>query len=74
MVFIVAQLNAFFTSADYLDLSARTVAAFAAEGIVTPEDLEEFNRDGLDAIFCNLRILVLSKVVLDKVVGAVLEV
>ena len=55
MVFNAAQLDAFFTSANYLGLSARTAGAFAAEGIVTPEDLGEFDKDGLDAIFRNLR-------------------
>ncbi len=55
MVFNATQLDAFFTSANYLGLSARTAGAFAAKGIVTPEDLGEFDKDGLDAIFRNLR-------------------
>ena len=55
MVFTAAQLTAFFTAADYLGLSARTATAFAAEGIATPADLAEFNKEGLDAIFRNLR-------------------
>ena len=55
MVFTAAQLTAFFTTADYLRLSARTAAAIAAEGITEPADLAEFDKEGLDAIFRNLR-------------------
>ena len=55
MVFTAAQLTAFFTTADYLGLSARTAAALAAEGITDPADLAEFDKEGLDAIFRNLR-------------------
>jgi hypothetical protein len=54
MVFTAAQLIAFFTTADYLGLSARTAAAIAAEGITEPADLAEFDKEGLDAIFRNL--------------------
>ena len=54
MVFTAAQLTDFFQGAGYLGLSARTATALAAEGIVTPADLTEFDKDGLDAIFCNL--------------------
>jgi len=55
MVFTAAQLTAFFMTADYLGLSARTAAALAAEGITDPADLAEFDKEGLDAIFRNLR-------------------
>ncbi len=54
MVFNAAQFDAFFTSANYLSLSAWTAGAFAVEGIVKPEDLGKFDKDGLDVIFCNL--------------------
>ena len=54
MVFIMAQLNAFFTTGVYLSLSARTAAAFAAKGNATPADLAEFDKEGLDVIFRNL--------------------
>ena len=67
MVFTAAQLTAFFTTADYLGLSARTAAALAAEGITEPADLAEFDKEGLDAIFCNLR----NPPVLSKVVQGV---
>jgi hypothetical protein len=55
MVFTAAQLTAFFTMANYLGLSARTAAAIAAKGRTEPADLAEFDKEGLDAIFCNLR-------------------
>ncbi len=41
--------------ANYLGLSARTAAAIAAKGIAEPADLAEFDKEGLDAIFRNLR-------------------
>jgi hypothetical protein len=38
-----------------MGLTARWARAFAAEGIATPADLAEFNRNGMESIFCNLR-------------------
>jgi hypothetical protein len=74
MVFTAAQLTAFFTTVDYLGLSARTAAAIAAEGITEPSDLAEFNKEGLDAIFRNLHNPpMLSKVVQGVVLVAVVD-
>lgn len=55
MVFTAIQIRAFFEDADYLGLSARTAQAMAAEGIATPADLAEFDKDGFEAIYRNLR-------------------
>ena len=55
MPFTAAALTLFFTDADYLNLSGRTRQAMSAEGIVRPDDLAEFDKDGLEAIFRNLR-------------------
>ena len=55
MAFTALQLRAFFENADYLGLSARTAQAMAAEGIATPADLAEFDKDGFEAIYRNLR-------------------
>jgi hypothetical protein len=75
MVFTAAQLTAFFMTADYLGLSAQTAAAIAAEGITEPADLAEFDKEGLDAIFCNLhKPPMLSKVVQGVVLLVVLAV
>ena len=67
MVFTAAQLTAFFMTTDYLGLSVWTAAAIAAKGITEPADLAEFDKEGLDAIFCNLR----NPPVLSKVVQGV---
>jgi hypothetical protein len=75
MVFTAAQLTAFFTTANYLGLSAWTVAAIAVKGITETADLAEFDKEGLDAIFCNLhKPPVLSKVVQGMVLVAVVDV
>jgi hypothetical protein len=55
MAFIAAEIRSFFEDADYLGLSARTAQAFAMEGVVTPEDLADFNKDGFEQIYRNLR-------------------
>jgi hypothetical protein len=53
MVFTADQLTEFFQNAGYLGLSAQTAMALGAEGIETPANLAEFDKDGLDAIFHN---------------------
>ena len=55
MAFTAAEIRSFFEDADYLGLSARTAQAFAMEGVVTPEDLADFDKDGFEQIYRNLR-------------------
>ena len=38
-----------------MGLTLCTTGAFAAEGIATPADLAEFNKEGMESIFCNPR-------------------
>ena len=54
MAFTALQIRAFVKDADYLGLSAHTAQAMAAEGIATPADLAEFDKDGFEAIYRNL--------------------
>ena len=65
MAFTAAEIHSFFEDADYLGLSARTAQAFAMEGVVTPEDLADFDKDGFEQIYRNLR-----KGLSDRVVRA----
>ena len=54
-VFEPANITAFFEVTGQMGLSNRTCLAIAAEGIVTPDNLAEFTKDGLDSVFHNLR-------------------
>jgi hypothetical protein len=55
MPFTAAEIVTFFTDAANMGLTPRTATAFAAEGIATPADLAEFDKNGMESIFCNLR-------------------
>ena len=50
-----AQINAFFTGADQMGLVARTVNQLAQEGIQSPGDLIDFDKDTIGMIADNLR-------------------
>ena len=53
-LFDAAALDIFFEDAGSMGLSNRTRLQLAHEGIADPEDLKEFDEDGLSAIFSNL--------------------
>ena len=55
MPFTAAKIVTFFTDAANMGLTPRTATAFAAEGIATPADLAEFDKNGRESIFRNLR-------------------
>lgn len=55
MPFTAAEIVTFFTDAANMGLTPRTAKAFAAEGIATPADLAEFDKNGMESIFRNLR-------------------
>jgi hypothetical protein len=55
MVFTNVEALEFFTGADYLGLLHRTVLALTIEGINGPGDLADFDKDGLEQIYRNLR-------------------
>jgi hypothetical protein len=54
MPLTATKIATFFTDAANMGLTLRTTGAFAAEGIATPADLAEFNKEGMASIFCNL--------------------
>ena len=55
MVFDAVSITAFFKEPGQMGLSAHTRLAVAAKGIVAPDDLSEFTKDGLKTVFQNLR-------------------
>jgi hypothetical protein len=55
MPFTAAVFVTFFTDAANMGLTPCSATAFAAKGIATPADLAEFDRNGMESIFCNLR-------------------
>ena len=55
MVFDTGSITAFFKERGQIGLSACTCIAVADEGIVAPDDLSEFTKDGLETVFQNLR-------------------
>ncbi len=55
MPFTAAEIVTFFTDAANMGLTPCSATAFAAEGIATPADLAEFDRNEKELIFCNLR-------------------
>lgn len=55
MAFTALEIHAFFEDADYLGLSHRTAQASALEGITTPANLADFDKDGSEQIYRNLR-------------------
>ena len=54
MPFTAAKIAIFFTDVQNMGLTLRTTGAFAAEGIATPADLAEFDKEGMESIFRNL--------------------
>jgi hypothetical protein len=54
VLFNPANLTLFFESADAMALSNCTRLQLAIEGILVPNNLNDFDNDGLDAIFTNL--------------------
>ena len=52
--FDVAALTIFWEDASAMSLSARTRTQLVVEGIELPEDLEEYDDEGLEKIFSNL--------------------
>jgi hypothetical protein len=55
MPFTATKIVTFFTDAANMGLMPRSATAFAANGIATPVDLAEFDRNGMELIFRNLR-------------------
>ena len=55
MPFTAAKNATFFTDAANMGLMLCTTVAFAAEGIANPADLAEFDKEGMELIFRNLR-------------------
>ena len=55
MVLTVAQTTAFFEAADQMGIPHETRVQMEEEGIVTVEDLAEFDKDGLQRVADNLR-------------------
>lgn len=55
MVLTAAQVQAFFTDADQMGIPARMVAQLIHEGITTPEDLIDFDKDTIAQVAENLR-------------------
>jgi hypothetical protein len=55
MPFTAAKIVTFFTDTANMGLTPCSARAVAAEGIATPADLAEFDRNGMELIFCNLR-------------------
>jgi hypothetical protein len=53
-LFNAAALTAFFENANAMSLSNRTCLQLASEGILTPDNVKDFDDDGLEAIFLNL--------------------
>jgi hypothetical protein len=49
-----AALTLFFEDANSMGLSNRTCLQLAHKGIAVPDDFEEFDKEGLSAIFSNL--------------------
>ncbi len=54
MPFTAAEIAIFFTDVQNMGLTLCTTGAFAAEGIATPADLAEFDKEGMELIFRNL--------------------
>jgi len=55
MVFTDDEIVTFFTGVGYIGLVNHTVLALSLEGIINPADLAEFDKDGLEQIYRNLR-------------------
>ena len=55
MPFTPAEIVLFFEDQAYMALTNRTTTALAAEGIVVPDDLSEYDKEGMGNIYRNLR-------------------
>jgi hypothetical protein len=55
MPFTAAKIVLFFEDQAYMALTCHTATALAAEGIAIPDDLSEFDKEGMDSIYGNLR-------------------
>ncbi len=55
MPFTATKTVLFFKDQAYMALMRRTATALAAEGIAIPNNLSEFDKVGMDSIYCNLR-------------------
>ena len=55
MPFTDLEIVTFFTDAANMGLTPRTATALTAEGIASPADLAEFDKNGMESIFRNLR-------------------
>ena len=55
MVLTAAQITQFFTANDNMAIPAATVAQLANEGIQTPSDLSDFDKDSMKQVADNLR-------------------
>ena len=55
MPFTPAEIVLFFEDQAYMALSNRTTTALAAEGIAVPDDLSEYDKEGMGNIYRNLR-------------------
>ncbi len=58
MPFTTTQITLFFQDQAYMSLTAHTTDALAAKGITIPDDFFEFDKEGMESIFQNLRKLV----------------
>ena len=55
MPFTPAEIVLFFEDQAYMALTNRTTTALAAEGIAVPDDLSEYDKEGMGNIYRNLR-------------------
>ncbi len=53
-LFNAATLTAFFKNADAMALSNHTCLQLVSEGILIPDDIKDFDDNGLEATFLNL--------------------
>jgi hypothetical protein len=55
MPFTAAKIALFFKDQVYMALTHRTATTLATEGIAIPDNLPDFDKEGMDSIYCNLR-------------------
>ena len=53
--FDAATIKAFFTGAHQMAMNERSFQQLGGEGIDAPDDLKEFSKEGLEAVFYNFR-------------------
>jgi hypothetical protein len=54
MPFTATKIVLFFEDQAYMALMHCTATALAADGIATPNNLSEFDKEGMNSIYCNL--------------------